>query len=1186
MKPTRKSPLLALAVALLGVLSCRNQNTVIVPNRVLDRPLDVTLACVRPLEEGIQVLALNQCDAASRASCSDEESPQLIGFVANSEKNEVGMFRRCDTNGMVDLDPEAPGYNLVPVGALPSRIVQTPDCRVVTANWNSCDLSAIEMPPLAAYAVGTQPESAPSGLVTTIVPRRSDGTPLGASPGDMIAMPRGLSLAGNEDGPIGGAEDGSADDSDTATGGADDATGGGDDVVGVCDPDASASVLVTFPACQLVAEISLDTQRVLQSRQFVVGDDGAVTLVDTGPDPVCPIECPEQFDGDLPDDRPDAQSVSDAEVFPVALALIEPDESSDAAPEESEVLFASVFVGGSGSDEIFEIELLRDDASNAGLGFAPPDDLRRLELERPAGVVAIRPTPPMTIDGGIHQFLYVIAGDGSTHVVDRNFDGTSLGVECDTQVDPSQASSRACHPIDPGSQGGQAERRPFAQGPGIRDNIGGSTITDWTFERAFDPKDDKNRSRSPFARAGVVGIGVTSFGRVVLGVFGQYDDALPTVTAAGADDSVDPIGLLNVEIRPHMLWPVTDPQSGEPSVLPLVTDEEPNRVLPGEDQLTQVLAPSLRRIDLAYFADGSSDYSAEQKARWQSLGMPANRDDLGSFDGDALYDNFPARVAVRDYRQWRPAVKWQLIWEPAIPGTESTTGRVVCDDPSDYGGGTCQVGAIPGTDPVEHTQVRVVDEGATFCDEGVLPGDKLVLFGCGADQDCGAGRRCLRDPTAPGGQSGICVSAEAYDTELDRLRSVCAPFIADPCGAPRREYVITQAKQTELTLGAMDIPATTFMRRDCPTPAGRDNLVDPLGAKPGDEVNACLDTSRVPKLEGVPCSGGFPVECDAHCYPEDSDCSDAELGLRECEARLTCALPDGKQQPSGGCTSDDECAGLGTSDEPGVGGAQYLCIDNVCRTPCEGGSFNCRQALLPGPGCFAEFVRYAVATRNTFTVGLEGPATFIPDQVITDPDTQECRRDPTVSNLLTSRIQLGADEASTFANIPDCPNADEASPSDPNPCRIVELRSQDDSTLYHAFEYEGTPVEALRFSNPYGTLVIDMVSLLDLSGTTGLLQSERFPDCYARFRRARIPRNYREEFTTPNPTGYQAYNDTIVVGNTPLTYPVRVVPAPETGVAFAVDAGGRGGVTGVRGQVVRLTIGDGAIRGDEQFRVR
>ena len=53
-----------------------------------------------------------------------------------------------------------------------------------------------------------------------------------------------------------------------------------------------------------------------------------------------------------------------------------------------------------------------------------------------------------------------------------------------------------------------------------------------------------------------------------------------------------------------------------------------------------------------------------------------------------------------------------------------------------------------------------------------------------------------------------------------------------------------------------------------------------------------------------------------------------------------------------------------------------------------------------------------------------------------------------------------------------------------------------------------------------------------------------------------------------------------------MTYPVRVVNAPELGVAFAVDAGGRGGGTGVRGQVVRMVIGSDSIRGDDDFRVR
>ncbi|MBC8072881.1 MAG: hypothetical protein IAG13_31455 [Deltaproteobacteria bacterium] len=725
-----------------------------------------------------------------------------------------------------------------------------------------------------------------------------------------------------------------------------------------------------------------------------------------------------------------------------------------------------------------------------------------------------------------------------------------------------------------------AERRPFADGPGIRGSDG-STITDWAFQRSLGEDDPNERNRSPLARPGVVGIGTTSFGRVTLAVFGQYEWLPPA--SVQPDRPFDPSGLMDIDIRPHMLWPITDPASGEPSVLPLVSDEQPNRVLPADDQLTQVLAPSLRRIDLAYFADGSDDYSELQTQIWRQLGQPTNVDDLGGPEDEALYENVPVRVAVRDYRQWRPSQLWQMVWEPEIPNTRSETGRVDCEDPSDYFGATCQVGArpedgVPDRDG-NHYEARIVDEGATFCDEGVLPGDKLVLFGCGTDSECGPGRRCLRDPSTPGTTSGICISAGAYDDELDQLRQICAPFISDPCGAPRREYVITGASQTELTLGAMDIPATTFMRAECPSPAGRDNLVDPLGAKPP-APEACVD--RLPVDADGQCSGDYDSLCDGFCYPTGADCDDSRLGLQECEARLTCAVPDGAEQPPGGCTADSDCDAIEAAGD----GAQYVCFDSVCRTPCEGGSFNCRQALLPGPGCFAEFVRYAVATRETFVLSLNPTQQFIPDRVITDPATGACVEDPTVSNLLTSRIRLGADEAATFARIPACPNPDEAAPSDPNPCRIMTLREQDVDSRFHAFSYQGEPVEALRFSNPYGTVVLDLVSLLDLAAPSELLENGLFPSCYARFRRARIPRNYREEFAAPNVSGYAAYNDTIVVSSTPLTYPVRVVPAPESDAAFVVDAGGRGGVTGVRGQVVRITVGTGVIRGDEEFRVR
>jgi hypothetical protein len=1101
--------------ALVLATGCRNQNPVVVPNRVLDRPLDVSLACVRRNDDAVEILALNECSGSGVGGCEDEGEAKLIGFVANSEKNEVGMFRRCDVNGMVDLDPEAPGYNLVPVGALPSRIVQTGDCRVVTANAGSCDLSAIDGPQLASYAVGLEPTAAPSALVSTIIPRRSDGTPLGASPGDMIAVPPELSLAASAEG-----------------------TGTGGDAGAVCDPSRPASVYVTFPACQLVAEVSLGTQRILQSRQFVAADDGTVSMIDAGPDPECPVECPAQFDGTLPD-RPEFDTEG---VFPVALALVQPNESDEALDVDQVVTFPSLFVGGTGSDEIFEIELLRDPGTNSARGFAPPSALRRLELEEASGTSVIRPTPPMTIDGDDVQFLYVIAGDGSTRVVRRNLDGTALGVECDTQVDPSVATSRACQPIDPDSQSGLVARRPFALGPGIRDTLGG-TITDWTFERVEGPTDSDEQTRSPLGRSGVIGIGTTSFGRVVLAMFSHYDGASPTIPTSSDGRVIDPIGLMDVEIRPHMLWPVTDPESGEPSVFPLVQDVDPDRVLPGDDNISEVLAPTFRRIDRAYVANNDGDFSDEQVAIWESLGRPENVDRLGDFEGEAFYENNPARVAVRDYRQWRGNQTWSLEYEPAVPGTESTTGRIACQTPGPNDGSTCHTGPADDT-----PDIQLVDEGATFCDEGVLPGDKLVLFGCSDDDTCGVGRRCLRDPSVAGATSGICVSAQAYEEDLERLRAVCGPFIADACGQPRREYTITAATQTSLEFVATDVaPTTFFVEGECPVPTGADNL------RPGNTVG---------EPEG------------SQCFATATDDGETTT-LTECEARLTCARIE---QPAGGCNTDSECPA-------GPSGEQYVCFDGLCRTPCEGGSFNCRQVPLPGPGCFGEFLRYNVTLREQMGVSVDAAARFIADRVITDPDTGECREDPTVSTLLTSRIPLGRDAAGTFARIPDCPNADDPSPTDPNPCRIFIDREADPTSRFHGLSYDDRPIEALRYSNPFGTVVIDLVSPLDLAAPNDL-PGGRFPECFADFRRARIPRGYRESFGTPGVTGYQIYNDPIVVGSTPLTYPVRIVPAPEIGAAFVVDAGGRGGAAGVRGQVVRIEIREGAIRGDDQFRVR
>lgn len=1111
-------------VLLASLLGCRQDDRIVVPNRVLDRPLDVVLGCVRRTDDGrVEAMSLNQCGGDTNPTstrCDEVEANQLVGFIANSERNEVAMFRQCDINGLVDLDREAPGYNFVPVGQLPTAITATERaCRVITANAGSCDLSVIDGRQLAAYAVELEPESAPSSLVSTIVPRTSTGEPLGARPGHVIAAPSRLSLAQSEMEDIPGG-------------------GFGDDEIGnFCPNSLSASVYVTFPACQLVAEVSLSTQRILQSRRLLQQPDGSIEIVDSGADPDCYIDCPAQFEGELPQ-----REAFDPNGFqPKTLAFVEPREQMDAT-----LSYDALFVGGGGSDTIVEIPF--DDRQ-----WVPPAEANTLLLENPAGVEVIRVTPegPVPFGGAVHQFLYVVAGDGSTHVVNRHFERESLGVECDTQVDPvAFLTPSPCHEIEPNASGNLANRRPFAIGPGIRSGFG-ATINDWTFQYVEEP--DASRANAPFGE-GLVGIGVTSAGTIVYSTFGQFENATPAVNRE----------TINLRVDSHMLWPSPNPFT-DSSALPRVVDAEPRRALPAEDQPTQVLAPSLRRIDLAYSAPAGSALSQEQQDIADALGNPGNQDGLGAIDpndvsGSALYVNYVARVASPDYRQWPPG-GWALNWEGTIGSAQSQTGRIECAPGREgWEGGTCRAGE-PG-------DVRLVDENASFCNEGVLAGDKLVVLGCLTDDDCGLGQRCLRDPVSGASASGICISSQAFEEQAEKLRRICGPFISDPCGTPRREYLITRAFQEELWLQSMDIAQRSYLvessEEDVPFEEAIDRLtcqlpLAPSHAQPHEGQQACQDdedcvTHALNDGEGWVCVAGF---CRGPCTGGYPDCLS--------------------------CVEDGDCAAIGPD---------YLCIDSRCRTPCEGGSNECLLSALPGPRCFSELVRYVVRGRNSFIVEGQPPApAFMTDRVAADATSGECGIDPEVSNLLTSRIWLGEDAEDTFNHptwgIPDCPDNSFALPGDPNPCRVVAPRNESGGPLFHHFSYEDQRVEAIRFTNPYMSIVLDLVDLRSLAGTFPGMPDVTWPSTFASFHRARIPRNYREEFSTQ--PGYSAINARASVQNVPLTYPVRIINGPDLGVAFVVDGGGQPGVAGTRGQVVRILANEANVRddlADQSFRVR
>ncbi|KIG13349.1 hypothetical protein DB30_08116 [Enhygromyxa salina] len=1125
------APLLA-SLVLLSSAGCQPQETPDIPNRVLDRPTDLALVCaVVECDDNdencvAQPLPLSVCQQETGSCTSD--NPHLVGFVANSERNEIAMFTKC-SNRLVDLNVEIPGYNFIPAGILPTDLDASDDgCRVLSANVGSCDLTLLDAPALAGIALGNaDPIDEPSSLVTTLIPTTFDAEakkrrPLGARPGQVLSVPANLTQAPG--------------------------LGPGQTLTGICDPLVRASAYVSFPTCNLVAEVNLQNGEIIQSRQFQSDGFGGVTVVDTGVTPTCPLECPAQFEGDLP-----SSPLVDATgpfVQALELSLEVPLPSEDPEPSageptssgydeaDAEVVGQRLFVGGLGSDLLFEIPI--EDTGQ----WKPLTN--QLMLSDAGGIKGIRVSPAVnaSIDeqgSPFSQFIYVVAGDGSTRVVGRELPAAedSIGIECETQLDPSivpKAAAVACVAVAQSPNEGQpASRRGFARGPGLRPGRG-EEVTDWMFRKAY----VGSPNSGPSTEAGTVAVGVTSGGYAVYSMIDQ--ERANGQTEASDLGGTDPASIMEVRLFAHSLWP--QPTEDLRAQLPVVQDDPPGRVIANGSGITRQLAPTLRRIDAAYTADENA------LAR---LNVGGDFDRLGAGD-EPLYADSAARVIVHDYRSWGSSgtQSWSLEWEGTIQNTQSSTGRISCAN-ADASDPTCS--------PSDPGDARLIDSTAAFCDDGVLAGDKLVLIGCNDDDDCGDGRRCLLESDTAPQSSGICISASAYDDGVEQLRKACGTFISDPCGEALREYTITRAFQDQLWIEPMTQAPRSYLRARSP------------------ELDDGCPANSVSMANGdCACLAGFSeaacgVTNEFECCPDPSQLLSGQAPVAEFEDQFVCT----NSQPDGGCTTDDECT-------------DSLCIDSRCRRPCENAS-ECRLRRLPGPGCFQEFVRYQVALSNAFQV--TGPGVgFVQDLVEAVeaddlPGMFECQ--PTanadISRLLTSRLPLpptdDPDDPEWLA-IPTCADDQSVQPSNANPCRIVSPRA---ATRFHQFEYEGIPVSALRYSNPVFSIVLDLSALEALSQDVPSLPNATWEDAIwpaeaARFRRSRIPRGYRVEWRLS--TGYGAFADRLILEARPVTYPVRIVPGPQSNVAYIVDGSGPGTTSSIRGQVVRVTLGD-TIDADEAF---
>jgi hypothetical protein len=1105
-----------LSAFMLLPLGCQQDEQQDIPNRVLDRPTDVALVCAvvecTQTDDGAETCVtepqpLNLCESESSSCASD--NPHLIGFVANSERNEIAMFTKC-SNRLVDMDVESPGYDFIPVGQLPTELDASDDgCRVVSANVGSCDLSVLDAPGLAAFGLGNNAElgdsevDEPSTLASAVVPRTFDPVsgqirPLGARPSHILITPDSLTQAP--------------------------APAPGTTLEGLCDPQVPRSAYVSFPTCNLVAEIDLRTGNILQSRQFVSNDMGGITVEDTGISPSCPVECPVQFE-QLPTSIP---AIDEASAFVQALALsLELSEAEQLDDADAAIEGQRLFVGGLGSNIVFELPI------GASGQWAATDN--QLELANAGGVKRIQVSPAVNASVGgseFSQFLYVVAGDGSTRVVGRELPAAtdSVGIECETQLDPSvltEAEASACTPvgqvaIDPITQEPTdvqpSERRALSRGPGIRPGRG-EEVTDWIFRKVY----EGNTGAGPFAEPGTVAVGVTSGGFGIFAMINQ--DRANGQTTLGA--AIDPADIMDVRLFAHSLWPTPiDADSPFITQPPLMLDADPGRSIPNDSGAVRQLAPTLRRIDSTYVED---ERASEQ------LGV-VDLDGLG-----AIYDDHVVRAAVHDYRSWGASggPSWTLEWEGTITGTGSTTGVIECDvegwpsgetDPTnpsvELEGATCLAGS------------RLRDDSANFCEDGVLRGDKLVLVGCGNDDACGEGRRCLTETSAGGQSTGICIPEQDYEQRGALLREVCGDFISDPCGEAVREFTITKATQSELWLQSMDRPMSSYLATTA--------CEDVANAVVVDDACVCL-----PGFSPAACGPGGEGEC----CPDQQAWLGGQAPVLEVEGRYVCT----EDQPDDGCTEDADCN-------------EGVCIDARCRVPCEGD--DCIYRRLPGPECFGEFVQYQVALRNAFRVSGTGYE-FLSNRVEISPEDGTCQPtdDAELSHLLSSRLPLPPSDRPDdpeWLAIPTCDD-DVVSPTDPNPCRIVAARAQ--ANKFHLFEYEDrVSVSALRYSNPVFSIILDLTALEGLTNDVPGYDDSVWPLDFVGFRRSRIPRGYRMSFGLES--GYAPFANFLLLEGRPVTYPVRILAGPQSEVAYIVDGSGPGASSSIRGQVIRVTLGD------------
>ncbi len=283
------------------------------------------------------------------------------------------------------------------------------------------------------------------------MPRTASGRLLRASPQELVIVPSSVVDKGEGQCPTAGQP-------------APDSTPGdaGGDGGATAQPPGRYRAYVTFPTCNLLAEVDLTTGIIIQG--MVITPTGSWTTTE----PRCPVDCIARgdkarvdsgpLDVGLPDAPQDASvdaPVPDAAVGDAAASDAAPsDAAADAAPTDAGPSADQASEGGAVDAGVGDgpgvspkgvaphgVAITEDGGqlyvSSAGAGFISSvqlnaktgafEGLERISLSDGVWTTSIRLSPPTRRSG---RFLYAIARDRSVRVI-----STDLKQECETNID-------------------------------------------------------------------------------------------------------------------------------------------------------------------------------------------------------------------------------------------------------------------------------------------------------------------------------------------------------------------------------------------------------------------------------------------------------------------------------------------------------------------------------------------------------------------------------------------------------------------------------------------------------------------------------------------------------------------------------------------------------------------------------